>query len=245
VALAAAAATGAMLVRPGSANAATRGAIATNAAPAAGTAQVTWSSESTASGYGPASSTWYTDPATGLAGVPYKLSAQSNLSLATAGGAVGQAITVDPGTVYQGMLGIGSSLEDSTIYNLSLMSAAARTQALKALFDPTTGAGLNLVRICFGTPDFSAAPFYTYDDGAADPNLANFSIQKDIDNQIISTLQEALQINPGITIFGTAWSCRPTPHRASPSTPSRPRTNPNGPRPPTRACWSPPRRSSS
>ncbi|WP_406445468.1 hypothetical protein OHB00_49755 [Streptomyces sp. NBC_00631] len=197
---AAVAAAGSALILPGRAGAAPRQALA------AGSAQVTWSSESTASGYAPKSGTWYTDPATGLAVVACKLTRRDDIALVASGTDSGQVVTIDPGTAYQGVLGIGSSMEDSTIHNLSLMSDGARAAAIAALFDPAQGAGLDLARICLGTSDFSHPPFYTNDDGPADPTLANFSIQKDIDNHVISTLKEALQVNPDLIVFGTAWS---------------------------------------
>ncbi|WP_322725123.1 carbohydrate-binding protein [Streptomyces spongiae] len=199
-AAAVAAAAGAELVLPGRASA------APSRPRAAGSAQVTWSSESTASGYAPMSGTWYADPATGLAAVPYKLSQQDDIALAASGRNFGQVINIDPAKAYQSMLGVGSSMEDSTIHNLALMRPAVRTKVLRALFDPTSGAGFNITRICFGTSDFSHTTFYSYDDGPADPTLSRFSIQKDVDNHIISTLRDALRINPDLIVFGTAWS---------------------------------------
>lgn len=168
--------------------------------------EVTWSSESTAPGFAPKSATWYTDPATGLAAVAHKLSRQGDLVLTASGKDFGTVINVDPAKTYQRMLGVGVSMEDSTVHNLSLMSKGARTKALRALFDPHHGAGFDLTRICFGTSDFTHGEFYTYDDGPADPTLSRFSIQRDIDNHIIATLKEALRINPELTICGTAWT---------------------------------------
>ncbi|ELP62803.1 carbohydrate-binding protein [Streptomyces turgidiscabies] len=201
------AAAGSALALPGRASAAPadRPLAAPNRRPASNKAQVTWSSESTASGYAPKSATWFADPEVGLAGVSYKLSRRNDIALTSAGRDFGTVITVDPARTYQKMLGIGSSMEDSTVHNLSLMGSGVRTKVLRALFDPSKGAGFNLTRICFGASDFSHGDFYTYDDGPADPTLSRFSIQKDIDNHIISTLKEALRINPDL-VCGTAWS---------------------------------------
>lgn len=194
------AAAGVDLALPGRAGA------AASRPPAAGSAQVTWSSESVAAGYAPKSAAWFADPATGLASVAYKLTQRDNIALGASGRDFGTVINVDPARTYQSMLGIGSSMEDSTIHSLALMSPSVRTKVLRSLFDPANGAGFDLTRICFGTSDFSATQFYTYDDGPADPTLSRFSIQKDIDNQIISTLREALRINPDLAIVGTIWS---------------------------------------
>ncbi|MFI5895850.1 ricin-type beta-trefoil lectin domain protein [Actinoplanes sp. NPDC051513] len=176
-------------------------------AAAATTVQVYLSSESRTAGYEPKNGNWYTNPATGLAGTPYQLSRQADLATAAAGGSA--TVTVDTTQQFQTVLGVGSSLEESTIYNLSRMSAAGRDAALRALVDPVNGAGFNVVRITLGTSDFTSHDFYTYDDGAADPTLARFSIQRDIDYHIISTLQQALAINPSLKIFASAWSAPP------------------------------------
>jgi glucosylceramidase len=176
---------------------------AANAA-AASTVQVYLSSESRTSGYEPKNPNWYTNPATGLAGTPYQLSKQADIATAAVSGT--PTVTVDTNTQYQSMLGVGSSLEESTIYNLSRMSATARASALHKLVDPATGAGFDAIRITFGTPDFTSHAFYSYDDGASDPTLSRFSIQQDINYHIISVLQQALAINPNIKFFASAWS---------------------------------------
>ncbi|WP_433366990.1 ricin-type beta-trefoil lectin domain protein [Actinoplanes sp. CA-142083] len=186
---------------------ATAGLSAPAHAAAATTVQVYLSSESRTAGYEPKNGNWYTNPATGLAGTPYQLSRQADLATAAAGGSA--TITVDTTQQFQTVLGVGSSLEESTIYNLSRMSAAGRDAALRALVDPVNGAGFNVVRITLGTSDFTSHDFYTYDDGAADPTLSRFSIQRDIDYHIISTLQQALAINPNLKIFASAWSAPP------------------------------------
>ncbi|GAA2647213.1 hypothetical protein GCM10010399_95270 [Dactylosporangium fulvum] len=180
---------------------------AQQATAAATTVQVYWSSESRTAGYEPKNGNWYTNPATGLAGTPYQLSRQGDITIGAATGT--PTITVDTNTRYQTVLGIGSSLEESTVYNLSRMSAAGRDRALRTLVDPATGAGFNVVRITFGTSDFTSRDFYTYDDGPADPSLSRFSIQRDIDANIIATLRQALAINPNLKIFASAWSAPP------------------------------------
>jgi glucosylceramidase len=119
---------------------------------------------------------------------------------------------IDPDTQYQTMLGMGSSLEESTVFNLSRMSVAKRSEVLKNFLDPTSGIGMNLMRITLGSSDFSVKPWYSYDDrpsGESDPNLDHFSIQKDIDHHIVSVVQEALAINPKLKIYASPWSPPP------------------------------------
>jgi glucosylceramidase len=177
------------------------------ASAAATSVQAYFSSESRTAGYEPKNGNWFTNPATGLAGTPYKLSKQADLPVVAASGTA--TINVDTTTKFQTVLGVGSSLEESTIFNLSRMSAAGRDRALRALVDPVNGAGFNVIRITFGTSDFTSHAFYTYDDGAADPSLTRFSIQQDINYHIISVLKEALAINPNIKFFASAWSAPP------------------------------------
>lgn len=175
---------------------------------APGVATVHWSSESSAPGYQPKSPSWYQDPETGLAAVAHRLSARDDIALTPPGETAGRLIEIDPAARHQTVLGIGSSTEESTVHNLSKMTPAVRTEVLRSLHHPTEGAGFNLTRICFGSSDFTAERFYTYAD-EPDPELADFSIQRDIDLGIVATLQEALAINPELKVQATPWSAPP------------------------------------
>ena len=91
-------------------------------------------------------------------------------------------IDVDPSVTFQTMLGMGASLEPSTCSNLWHMTPADRERTMERLVSPTAGIGMNLMRICIGTPDFTGDPWYSYDDvpaGETDPELKRFSIEKD------------------------------------------------------------------
>ena len=72
-------------------------------------------------------------------------------------------VTVDDGTRYQRMDGFGAALTESSAHLLMQLSPAARTAALRSLFDPVTGAGIDLVRLPLGASDFALSR-YTYDD---------------------------------------------------------------------------------
>ena len=74
------------------------------------------------------------------------------------------AVRVDDGTEYQSVLGMGSSLEHSTCYNLNLLPPDQRERVMESLVHPTRGIGMNLIRLCIGTSDFAPGPFYTYDE---------------------------------------------------------------------------------
>ncbi|REK71327.1 glycoside hydrolase family 30 protein [Paenibacillus paeoniae] len=118
-------------------------------------------------------------------------------------------IAIFPEITYQQILGIGTSMEESTVYNLAKMSPEKRLEVLKLLVDQQDGAGFNLIRITIGTSDFTAQTFYSYNDlpeGETDFKLEHFSIQRDIDLGIIDTVQELLKLNPELKIFGSCWS---------------------------------------
>lgn len=109
---------------------------------------------------------------------------------------------------YQSILGLGSSLEHSTCYNLSLLAPEEREKTLERIVHPDRGAGMNLMRICIGTPDFTASPWYTYNDcepGQTDPELKRFSIEKDKD-YVLPILKMALRINPELLFVASPWS---------------------------------------
>ncbi|NBI30235.1 glycosyl hydrolase [Chengkuizengella sp. YPA3-1-1] len=166
-------------------------------------AEVYFSSESTNTA--PKDADWYIDPAFAMEGVQHKLSKQEDITLTKPSDEEVTTIHIDPAIEYQTMLGIGTSLEESTIYNLSLMSPEKRDEVLRKLIDPVNGIGMSTFRITFGTSDFTGQEFYTYEDIPGE-----FSIQKDIENNIVATVQEAITIgeetgNP-IKIYASSWS---------------------------------------
>ncbi|MBC8061795.1 MAG: glycoside hydrolase family 3 C-terminal domain-containing protein [Clostridiaceae bacterium] len=158
-----------------------------------------------------ASQSWYDSPKE----IPNKLSEKSKLDITLPGtDAIDDskvtAIKVEDSKEYQSILGIGTSIEGSTIANLNKLSPAVKTDFLKKLVDPKTGAGMSLLRVTIGTPDFTGDVFHTYDDMPAgqkdDANLSNFSIQSDIDDGTIATIKEILAINPNVKLFASSWT---------------------------------------
>ena len=120
-----------------------------------------------------------------------------------------QKIYVNPSITYQSVTGFGSSMDESTVYNLSLMPEKSQEEILRKLFDPAEGVGWNMLRICFGSSDFTGKPYYSYDDvpdGETDPELAHFSIQKDIDYRITEYIKRVMAINPEVLIVASPWS---------------------------------------
>ncbi len=118
------------------------------------------------------------------------------------------AIIVDDKITFQTIIGLGSSLEHSTCYNISLLGPERQEKVLESIVDADKGTGMNLMRICFGTADFTASPWYSYDDppdGQPDPELKHFSIEKDR-KYVLPILKLALKINPDLKFFASPWS---------------------------------------
>lgn len=111
-------------------------------------------------------------------------------------------VRIDPTQTYQTIDGFGGTLTGSSAYLFQQMSAEARANVLKKLFDPKEGAGLESLRITIGASDFSM-DLYTYCDKEG---IENFAIP-DIDKRdLIPVLKEILAINPNVKIIASPWS---------------------------------------
>jgi O-glycosyl hydrolase len=120
-------------------------------------------------------------------------------------------IQIDETTAYQTVLGLGSSLEHSTCYNLSLLPPAQRDKVIESLVHPERGIGMNLMRLCIGTSDFAPGPFYTYDDmppGEEDPGLERFSIDQDRE-YVLPVIKLAQRSNPNLKFIASPWTPPP------------------------------------
>lgn len=162
--------------------------------------EVWWSSEKVATDF-----SWFEGPQP----VPYRTSQQLNLEFTAPEAQSLSTISVFPDITYQEMLGIGTSMEETTVYNLAKMSHAKREALYTALLDQNDGIGFDFIRITLGTSDFTARTFYSYNDleqGESDFELERFSIQKDIDFGIVETIQSMLKRSPNLKIFASSWS---------------------------------------
>jgi glucosylceramidase len=118
--------------------------------------------------------------------------------------------TVSPDSVllvqankFQEILGFGGCFTDASCYVIDQLRPAAREQLLHELFHPSEMA-LNVNRTCVGSAD-SAASLYSYDDGAPDPEMKRFSIERDR-KYILPTLRRVREINPEVYYFASPWS---------------------------------------
>jgi O-glycosyl hydrolase len=146
----------------------------------------------------------------------YKLSEQAPLPLTPKDAASALAtVNVDPGKTYQTVLGMGTSLEETSVYAMAKNHDDKQIrEILRSLIDPATGIGMSLFRLAFGTSDFSDGRavsrqpqgFYSYQD---DPRAA-FSIENDrkLDIIRVARLAVAAAKESGQTIrfFASAWS---------------------------------------
>ena len=138
------------------------------------------------------------------------LQQQAPIAFSSGNASSGQVITVDERTKYQQFTGAGASMTDTAAYLLGssgALSSSTQSSVMNALFNPTTGIGLDFLRNPMGASDL-ARYNYTYDDmpsGQTDPSLANFSISHDL-TDILPLTKEAEQLNPGLKLMIVPWS---------------------------------------
>lgn len=159
----------------------------------------------------PASQSWYDSEKE----IPNKLSPKGKIDI-TKPGTTNEVTTikVDDSKKYQSILGVGTSIEGSTIANLNKLSPNVKKDFLKKLVDPAVGAGMSLMRVTIGTPDFTGDVFHTYFDnvpGVNGPDWKNtskkgFTIKSDIDDGTVATIKETLKLNPNIKLFASSWT---------------------------------------
>ncbi|THH14377.1 hypothetical protein EW146_g5945 [Bondarzewia mesenterica] len=139
-----------------------------------------------------------------------ELSLSSSINFITPG-AIGDAdIVVDDSTTYQGILGFGASLTDSSatlLANFKIQKPDNYWSILGSLFDPTDGnwaAGLTFVRVPLGASDFSTS-YYSFDDVSGDTGLSSFNINK-APSAVFTVLKDIQTINSYLRVILTPWS---------------------------------------
>jgi len=133
---------------------------------------------------------------------------EKSLAFQSAKRAPKRALRIDDTQQFQTILGLGSSFEHTTCQNLMLLPPDERQMAVSHFVSDRDGIGMNLMRVCMGTPDFTGEPWYSYNDmpaGDRDPELKNFSIEKDR-KFVLPVLRLALQENPTLLLFASPWS---------------------------------------
>ena len=134
-----------------------------------------------------------------------KLQAQTGATL-TQADASSNLIYVDEAQTFQTVEGFGASFTDSAAYLLKeKASTADRNTTMTDLFTRAgQGIGLSFVRNPMGASDI-ARTIYSYDDGATDATLANFSLAHDLVD-VVPLVQQAKALNSDLKIMANPWS---------------------------------------
>jgi glucosylceramidase len=137
-----------------------------------------------------------------------KLQSVASVAFVTGSGG-NNPVFVDETQTYQRVEGFGASFTDSAGYLLNEVAPAlVRSNAMYNLFTRNGGGiGVSFVRNPMGASDLARTQ-YSYDDlptGQTDTNLTSFSIAHD-QADIIPLVQQALQLNPQLTIMANPWS---------------------------------------
>ncbi len=118
------------------------------------------------------------------------------------------SIILDTAERFQTMDGFGFALTGGSAILIEGLRPKERKDLLQELFSiKGKGIGISYLRISIGASDLDPAVF-SYDDqpkGQTDPELKQFSIQKD-EQYLIPLLHEILAINPQLHILGSPWS---------------------------------------
>src|SRR5207245_7934022 len=137
-----------------------------------------------------------------------RLSLQPTLAFDAAAPGAKNRLEIEDGKTFQTILGLGSSLEPTTCSNFWRMASADRQALMEKIVDPEKGIGMNLMRICIGTPDFTGDPWYSYCDlpvGESDPELKRFSIARDR-GSMFPVIQLARRKNRDLLFVASPWS---------------------------------------
>ncbi len=137
-----------------------------------------------------------------------KLQSVASVTFVTGSGG-NNPVFVDETQTYQQVEGFGASFTDSAGYLLNeVATSSARSNAMYSLFTRSgNGIGVSFVRNPMGASDLARSQ-YSYDDlpsGQTDTNLTSFSVAHD-QADIIPLVQQALQLNPQLTIMANPWS---------------------------------------
>jgi glucosylceramidase len=114
------------------------------------------------------------------------------------------AITLDPGTTRQEMLGFGAALTHASCYVLNQLRPDERAALMNELFAPDQ-MGMNVIRTCLGSSDYSPELFSYDESDTDDPQLTKFTIDRDR-AYVLPQLKEARKQNPDLFLFSSPWS---------------------------------------
>ncbi len=136
------------------------------------------------------------------------LNREGDLDILTATTSHWPTIMVDTSVLLQEIDGYGAALTGSSAYLMNRrLSAQARQELIRNLFDTVNGIGISYVRLTMGASDFSLSDF-SYNDmppGSTDFELEHFSLAQDLED-VVPVMQEILAVAPDLKIMGSPWS---------------------------------------
>jgi len=113
-------------------------------------------------------------------------------------------VVVNPGKIFQTLIGIGGALTDASAEVFATLPAEKQKELLTAYYDPEQGIGYTFARTNIHSCDFSSASYtYVSDD---DKVLKTFSIDHDR-NYRIPLIKQAIAAAGGkLKLFASPWS---------------------------------------
>lgn len=140
----------------------------------------------------------------------------------TEGRAQGKVIFVNPDNRRQKVLGIGTSMTESSAFVLAHLTKEKRAEVVAEIFGQS-GAAFSLSRVHIGSCDFCVEGKYCYADKPEDKALAGFSVATDKigfdaakypgvkanDYDLLPLIKEAIAENPELKIISSAWTAPP------------------------------------
>ena len=102
--------------------------------------------------------------------------------------------------------GFGACFNELGWTSLNKLSESDRSEIMKELFDPKTGACFNICRMPIGANDFSL-DWYSYNETEGDFEMKNFTIERDR-KTLIPFILNAKSFNPDLKIWASPW-CPP------------------------------------
>ena len=156
-----------------------------------------------------------------------KLALRSNISFKPGVSENDNVIRIRPDITKQTLIGIGTSLTESSAFVLAQLEPKKRSEVMENVFGEQ-GANFSLARSPIGATDFSVEGKYSYAEVEDDRELRHFSIEPDQDGfstsrypgiqdenfDLLPMIKQALAIkqkqsDPSLKIIASAWTAPP------------------------------------
>ena len=113
-------------------------------------------------------------------------------------------VFIEPGKVFQSIVGIGGALTDSAAETFAKLPKETQQEFLHAYYDPVNGIGYTMGRTNIASCDFSSASYSYVDEN--DSQLKSFSVAHD-EKYRIPFIQQAIAMAGGkLSLFASPWS---------------------------------------